>query len=83
MIPVVEAPRAGSDVLEVNLALVTHAVHVGGPRCPRHMRHAATRLRVPAPDVRHFADLSFPTCTMGEAVWVRIRISAIFGEESM
>ena len=63
MVLVVEATRAGSDVLEVHLALVPHAVHVGGPARPRHVGHTSTRLRVPAPDVRHFADLSFSTCT--------------------
>ena len=61
MLPVVEATGCLAHTLEVHLALVAHAVHVGSAVGPGHAGHAPARLHIPATDVRHSAGLPFPS----------------------
>lgn len=57
---VVKAAGRLPNTLEVHLALVAHAVHIGGSICPRHAGYTSACLHIPATDVRHAACLPFP-----------------------
>lgn len=63
---VVEAPLAIRHVLEVNFALVSHAVDVGGAVGPGDAGHAAAGLSVPTANVHHLPNLSLPACTANQ-----------------
>lgn len=58
---VVEATGCLCHTLEVHLALVAHAVHIGGAIGPRDAGHAPACLHIPATDVHHPTRLPFPS----------------------
>lgn len=58
---VVEAAGRLSHTPEVHLALVAHAVHIGGAIGPRHAGHAPACLHIPATNVHHTTWLPFPS----------------------
>lgn len=63
MVFVIEASLAIRHVFEVNFALVTHSINIGGAIRPGHTGHTATRLIVPATNVHYLSHFSLPTYT--------------------
>lgn len=63
MVFVIEASLAIRHVFEVNFALVTHSINIGGAIRPGDTGHTATRLIVPATNVHYFSYLPLPTYT--------------------